>query len=100
ADGQVVHSPFLVQFGLSAMGVAPAGVDMPDTGHHHLFIDGDALDLTKPLSSEVMHFGSGQTEALIALPTGRHTLQLILGDTNHLPFSPPVISEVITVVVK
>jgi hypothetical protein len=103
-DGQEVTSPFLVQFGLSGMGVAPAGVEKPNTGHHHLLIDttlsGDQLKEAIPMDDTHKHFGAGQTEATITLPPGKHTLQLVLGDFQHIPHAPPVMSPVITVTVK
>jgi hypothetical protein len=102
-DGQTVTSPFLVQFGLSGMGIAPAGVDKPNTGHHHLLIDTtlNAEQLTQPIPMDATHrhFGGGQTEAMITLPPGKHTLQLVLGDWSHIPHAPPVMSDVITVTV-
>ena len=99
-DGETVTNPFRVQFGLSGMGVAPAGVDRPNTGHHHLLIDvNEPLDPNEPIPQDKthLHFGAGQTEALIELTPGKHTLQLVLGDWSHLPFHPPVMSDVITV---
>jgi hypothetical protein len=103
-NGDTVSSPFKVQFGLTGMGVAPAGVEKPNTGHHHLIIDatlsGD--ELKAPIASDAkhMHFGAGQTEAMITLPSGQHTLQLVLGDWSHIPHVPPVMSTPITVTVK
>jgi Domain of unknown function (DUF4399) len=103
-DGDTVTSPFKVQFGLSGMGVAPAGVDKPNTGHHHLIIDTilSPEELKAPIASDAkhVHFGGGQTETTVTLPPGRHTLQLVLGDWTHIPFSPPIMSSVITVTVK
>ena len=102
-DGDTVTSPFRVQFGLSGMGVAPAGVDMPNTGHHHLLIDvNESLDPNEPIPQDKkhLHFGTGQTEAIIELPSGKHTLQLVLGDGSHQLFHPPLFSDVITVNVK
>src|ERR1700756_3476246 len=102
-DGDTVTNPFRVQFGLSGMGVAPAGVDEPNTGHHHLLIDeNEPLDPNEPIPQDKthLHFGAGQTEALIELPPGKHTLQLVLGDAKHYPFNPPVISKKITITVK
>ena len=102
-DGATVKSPVRVRFGLIGMGVAPAGVDIPDTGHHHLIIDLDelpSLDLPLPATDNVKHFGKGQTEAKIELSPGEHTLQLVLGDKIHLPHSPAVISKKITITVE
>jgi hypothetical protein len=103
-DGDTVSNPFKVQFGLTGMGVAPAGVEKPNTGHHHLLIDttlsGDELKQPIPADAKHMHFGGGQTEAMLTLPPGQHTLQLVLGDWSHIPFNPPLMSPVITVTVK
>jgi len=103
-DGDTVTSPFKVQFGLSGMGVAPAGVDKPNTGHHHLLIDTtlSAEELKQPIASDAkhIHFGGGQTETVLTLPPGKHTLQLVLANWTHVPFDPPIMSPVITVTVK
>ncbi|MGO8913167.1 MAG: DUF4399 domain-containing protein [Bradyrhizobium sp.] len=102
-DGDEVTSPFLVQFGLSGMGVAPAGVEKPNTGHHHLLIDTtltpEQLKEPIPADAQHRHFGGGQTEAMITLPKGKHTLQLVLGDWSHIPHVPPVMSKVVTITV-
>lgn len=103
-DGEEVTSPVTVRFGLKGQGVAPAGVDKPNTGHHHLLIDVDELPpLEAPLpaiENKIVHFGGGQTETTIELSPGTHTLQLILGDYLHIPHDPPVISKKITITVK
>jgi Domain of unknown function (DUF4399) len=103
-DGDAVNSPFKIQFGLSGMGVAPAGVEKANTGHHHLVIDATLSpeELKQPIPSDAkhVHFGGGQTETMVTLPPGRHTLQLVLGDWTHIPFNPPIMSPVITVTVK
>ena len=102
-NGDHVDGKFTVRFGLRGMGVAPAGVDMPGTGHHHLLINADPLpDLTQPLpaSEQVVHFGKGQTETELDLPPGVYTLQLVLGNALHIPFSPAVMSGTIKVTVN
>ncbi len=102
-DGEVVSKTFTVRFGLVNMGVAPAGVKVPNTGHHHLLIDLENLpDMKNPLafSENVRHFGGGQTETEITLAPGKHTLRLLLGNYLHIPHKPPVLSEKITVIVK
>ncbi len=100
-NGDVLKSPFLVQFGLSGKGVAPAGVEVPNTGHHHLLINVDELDFTVPIpsSKQHLHFGLGQTETSLNLPIGKHKLQLVLGDKYHIPHSPPLVSEIIEITV-
>ncbi len=102
-QGAVVSNPVRVQFGLIGMGVAPAGIDKANTGHHHLLIDVTQLpDLTRPLPSDEhhRHFGGGQTEVELTLSPGQHRLQLILGDKDHIPFLPALISEPITITVE
>ena len=102
-NGDAVSSPFTVQFGLKGMGVAPAGVNQANTGHHHLLIDVATMpDMNAPLPSNdnVKHFGGGQTETELTLPSGRHTLQLVLGDYLHTPHEKPVTSDKITITVK
>jgi len=102
-DGATVSSPFTVSFGLRGMGVAPAGINLAETGHHHLLIDTDPpADLSKPLpaTDKIVHFGKGQTETRVELPPGKHTLQLLLADFLHIPHDPPVISRKIAVTVR
>jgi hypothetical protein len=101
-DGATVTSPVTVRFGLRGMGVAPAGVTVPNTGHHHLLIDVAELppdNLPIPNDATHKHFGLGQTETELTLEPGRHTLQLVLGDAAHVPHQPPVRSEKITITV-
>jgi hypothetical protein len=104
-DGQVLNAkkPIEVSFGLRGMGVAPAGVVVEKTGHHHLLIDQRELpDLTMPLpaSAQLIHFGGGQTQTEIRLSPGSHTLQLVLGNQYHIPHNPPLISKKITIIVE
>ena len=101
-DGATVPRRFDVRFGLRGMGVAPAGIDLEGTGHHHLLIDVDDIDFKNPLPADEkhLHFGKGQTETVLELPPGRHTLQLVLGDHRHVPHDPPVVSARITITVE
>jgi hypothetical protein len=102
-NGDVVSTTFTVRFGLKGMGVAPAGVDSVNTGHHHLLIDtADAVKLGQalPTTDQVQHFGGGQTETEVTLPPGEHTLQLVLGNYLHVPHQPPVMSSTITITVE
>jgi Domain of unknown function (DUF4399) len=103
-DGAEVGSPFLVQFGLSGMGVAPAGVEKPNTGHHHLLIDAaltaEEMKGAIPIDDNHKHFGNGQTETTVTLPKGKHTLRLVLGDWSHIPHEPPVLSPAIAITVR
>jgi hypothetical protein len=102
-DGAKIKGPVTVVFGLKGMGVAPAGIKMENTGHHHLLIDSDPpADLSQPLpaNEKSVHFGKGQTETTLTLPPGKHTLQLVLGDSLHIPHEPAVVSKKITIVVE
>ena len=109
-DGDKVKGPVKVLFGLSGMGVAPAGTEKEGTGHHHLLINRPALGEGEDGSEELnnalpadenhVHFGGGQTEVTVELKPGKHTLQLVLGDMNHVPHNPPVVSPVITITVE
>jgi hypothetical protein len=101
ANRAYVRTTFVVQFGLEKMGVAPAGFDKPNSGHHHLLIDAPLPPLDRPIPNDEnhLHFGGGQTEATVTLPRGRHILQLLLGDAYHLPHQPAVYSAPIVVYV-
>ena len=103
-DGSAVSSPVTIRFGLRGIGVAPAGTERPNTGHHHLLInladaDMPSFDLPLPATDQVRHFGLGQTETLLELEPGQHTLQLVLGDHLHIPHASPIVSEKITITV-
>jgi len=100
-DGATIGPKTTVHFGLHGMGVAPAGVEKANSGHHHLLIDTPLPPFDEPIPSDDnhLHFGAGQTETMVTLPQGRHTLQLLLGDSNHVPHDPPVFSKPITVYV-
>ena len=103
-DGATVSSPVTVKFGVKGMAVVPAGTKQDNSGHHHLLIDTDVpSDLSLPLPSvpdKVVHFGKGQTETSVTLPPGKHTLQLVFADANHIPHNPAVMSKKITITVK
>ena len=104
ADGAVVTSPVTIVFGLAGMGIAPANVELDNTGHHHLLINTDPatldMDSGLPATDQIVHFGGGQTQVTKDLPAGTHTLRLLLGNWTHVPHNPPVLSEEITIVVQ
>jgi len=101
-NGATVKSPITVKFGIEGMDLAPAGSEEPNSGHHHLLIDTELKDFDAPIPADDQHrhYGKAQTEAIIELPPGKHTLQDVLGDRNHIPHDPPVQSEVITINVE
>jgi Domain of unknown function (DUF4399) len=101
-NGAKIKGPVTVVFGLSGMGIAPAGTQVENTGHHHLLIDTDLpadVGLPLPANDNIRHFGKGQTETTLTLAPGKHTLQLVLGDHLHIPFLPVVSSQKITITV-
>lgn len=109
-DGDTVAAPVTVAFGIEGMVIAPAGSETPNSGHHHLLVDrtplgegpdgAEELNANLPADANHIHFGKGQTETVLELAPGPHTLQLVLGDANHIPHNPPVVSERITITVK
>ena len=103
-DGETVSNPVTFRFGARGIGIAPAGVDWPNTGHHHMLINvsPDEIDFGAdvPFSDTHLHFGGGQTETTLELPTGTHTFVLVMGDQFHVPHDPPIVSEMITVTVE
>lgn len=100
-DGATVKNPITVKFGVEGMKVVPAGTDEPDSGHHHLLIDAKVDDsIAVPADAQHIHYGKGQTEGTIDLPPGKHTLQDVFADKSHVPFDPPVQSDVVTITVE
>ena len=102
SDGDTVTNPVTVQFGLEGMQVAAAGTFEEGSGHHHLLIDTGMPPLDQPIPKDEkhLHFGDGQTETTVELSPGEHTLLLVLGDGNHVPHDPPVVSKLITITVE
>ena len=103
ADGATVPQTVVVKFAVENIALAPAGDATKNTGHHHLLVDVDQLPAAGapiPNDANHLHFGKAQTQAEIKLTPGKHTLQLELGDSGHMPFDPPIVSKKITVNVK
>ena len=102
-DGETVGPTFTVRFGLKGMGIAPAGIQSPNTGHHHLVVDlaqPPDMNAALPVTDNIRHFGAGQTETELKLAPGKHTLQLVFADYLHIPHEKPIVSERITITVK
>ena len=101
-DGETVTNPFVVEFGISGMGLVKAGDNQPGSGHHHLIIDAGPPDLSMPIPADehYVHYGDASTSTELTLEPGTHTLQLLLGDFLHIPHDPPVLSTTITIVVE
>lgn len=102
ADGDTVSNPINIEFGINGMDVVKAGVDQPNSGHHHLLIDTDLPELGAPIPADAnhVHFGDGSTTTEITLPPGKHELFLLLGDHQHIPHDPPLVSNPITITVE
>lgn len=102
-NGAKLHNPVTIKFGLKGLGIAPAGVKFDNTGHHHLLVDTDLsevkLDVPMPATDKIVHFGKGQTETMLTLTPGKHTLQLVFADSLHQSFDPPLTSKRITITV-
>lgn len=101
-DGDTVSNPIRVEFGIEGMDVVKAGDKQSNSGHHHLLIDTELPDPAMPIpaSEQHIHFGDGSTSTEITLSAGKHTLRLLLGDHQHIPHDPPVMSDPITISVE
>ena len=102
SDGTTVTNPVKIKFGATGVNIVPAGVDMPDSGHHHLLINVPLPDLTRPIPSDEnhIHYGKGQTSDTIELPKGVHRLRLVLGNFAHIPHEDPIISDELIIEVR
>ena len=116
-DGYVSNDKeFKVEFGSKNVQISPAGVPVEGldecivSGHHHLIINNeyDVFSNSKnpiPYGKNILHFGGGQTEAILSLSPGKYILQLALGDYEHTPVKPintssnqtPLVSEKINI---
>lgn len=103
-DGDTVSSPMTIKFGVSGMKIKPAGDHAPNSGHFHLLVDtqlsAEEMQNAIPKDDQHLHFGKGQTETTLTLPPGEHSLQLVMGDGDHMLQKPPVMSDLIHVTVK
>ena len=101
SEGQTIQSPYILQIGLtSQMGIAPALADWPDTGHHHILVDSTIKNMNKSISSKHIHLSKGQSEISLKLPSGKHTIQIVFADYSHIPHDPPIMSEIINIIVE
>ena len=101
ANGATVSSPFKLRFGVKGMAVAPAGDILPNSGHHHLLINAEAVPAGQsvPFTERSLHFGKGQTETEIKLPPGSYTLTAQFANGAHQSYGKPM-SQTISVTVK
>ena len=87
-DGATVGEEFNVVFGLIGKTIHPAGEIVEGTGHHHLIVDGGAVQkgLVVPANKTHIHFGKGQTDTSLKLSKGKHVLTLQFADGAHQSF--------------
>lgn len=101
-DGDTVGTTFAAVFGLRNYGVAPAGVQLSNTGHFHVLVDVEspAPGALIPADAHHIHFGGGQIESRLTLAPGRHTLRLVLADHEHRMISDALVSAQIRITVR
>ena len=119
-DGLIIENQkFKIEFGTKNINISPAGVIVEQTdnclvsGHHHLIIN-DAYDVRNfenqpiPYDTNILHFGGGQKEAELTLQPGKYSLQLVIGNYQHMPISRsgsdkkynPIVSKIINIEIK
>jgi len=100
ADGAQVVSPFTVRMSTADVTVEQAGAVREGYGHHHILVDTELPPLDRPIpaDSQHLHFGAGQTEVVLDLPPGEHTLRLLFATGDHVPYDP-AITDTVTVTV-
>src|SRR5438132_11921738 len=98
ANGATVSAPVKVVLEATGVEIAPATVERPGTGHHHLFVDHDLtpVDDTIPRGvTGILHLGRGQTEFVLAsLKPGPPRVIAVVADWKHVPLKPPVVDTV------
>lgn len=106
APNAQVTSPVKVVFGLKGMKVRPALEDVNDktSGHHHILIDHPQGYIEKgqvvTADDKHIHYGKGETEAVIELSPGVHTLSLQLADGAHISYGKDLAATITVTVVE
>jgi hypothetical protein len=101
-----LSSPVKVVFGVKGMMVRPALEDVSDqaSGHHHILIDHPQGFIEKgqpvPVNERHIHYGKGETEAIIELAPGVHTLSLQFADGAHLSYGKDLAATITVTVVE
>jgi len=87
-DGDTVDPSFIVEMGVNGMDIEPAGPVNAGKGHHHIIVDGSFIAAGQPVPADAthIHFGKGQTETLLKLEPGKHTLTLQFADGVHTSY--------------
>jgi len=103
ANGDVVSNPVQLKFDAEKIPVAAVGVNKHRSGHFILLIDHDhptSWDEVIAMDDQHVHYVNGETEAEIVLTPGEHTLQLVLGDDEHVPWDEQLVSARVTITVR
>lgn len=84
-DGATVTSPVKIEFGIEGAEVKPAGEDVPNSGHHHLIINGSSIQHGEvvPADETHIHYGKAQTSAEVELAPGEYTLTMQFANYLH-----------------
>ena len=106
-DGATVHTPFLIKLGMSGYNLRPAGQGGDrSSGHHHVIVNtgpvpnGEGVPFDGAgATPRFIHWGAGQTEAMVNLPFGRHTLTAQFADGTHLSYGPAASAQITVTVV-
>lgn len=98
-DGATVTAPISVTMGVANFTLEPAGGVQPNAGHLHIMIDTPcvAVGETIPRDETHLHFGLGQSEAVLMLEPGLHTLCLQAADGIHTALA---LTDQITITVE
>jgi hypothetical protein len=87
-DGdEVTGSALTIALAAEHIALRPAGVDEPNSGHLHLFIDREPTPAGAVIPNEpgIVHLGQAQTEHLLEdLEPGEHVVIVALADYLHV----------------
>jgi pyrimidine-specific ribonucleoside hydrolase len=86
ADGDHIAGSIAIQMAADGVTIEPAGEVHPDAGHFHVMVDTECVEAGAaiPKDGGHRHFGKGQSDSVLSLPAGEHTLCLQVGDGTHL----------------
>lgn len=102
-DGASVESPLKVQMKAENLIVEPASLGVNEGhGHFHILVDASLAPSSEPIPKDAqhIHYGNGQSEAVLDLPEGKHTLILQFAKGDHVPYDPPLYQQVQVTVTK
>jgi len=96
-DGSNVESPFRVEMKAENLIVEPATLGVNEGhGHFHILIDVPVSPTQAPIPADEkhLHFGQGQTETVLDLPVGQHSLVLQFATGDHVPYDPQIFQQI------